>query len=258
MHKLSFYQGESLVHRLYPVTKLFWLFLGTGLIFFLTNGYFLLLIEIIFFIILTLISPNIWRIRGFHLVLSTGIMLLILYLLFDKSDSIIIDPRLSVLKITTGGLNSGLRFSGRFLSIVFLSYIFILTTNPNHLAYALMKIGLPYRYGFMLVTALRLAPILEKEAQIIYRAQLVRGVQYDSGNLKKLFLLTQQFLTPLLITALRRADKLVFSMEGRGFGRSQERTFQNQTSPSLLDLWASLGLLIFFTALILIDNGALI
>jgi energy-coupling factor transport system permease protein len=118
-----------------------------------------------------------------------------------------------------------------------------------------MKLGLPYRYGFMLVTALRLAPILEKEAQTIYRAQLVRGIQYDRGNIKKLFLLIQQFLTPLIISALRRADRLVFSMEGRGFGRYKNRTYRNQTSPTSLDLQASLSLFLLFAIFIFINYG---
>lgn len=246
MHKLSYQEGETIIHCLYPLTKLSWLILGTIFTFLLTNGYLLIILSGVLLIILVVINRNIWMIRGFRLVIATGLILFILYLLFDKTGSVVINPGIPLLRISSGGLNTGLRFSGRFFSIVLLSFFFILTTDPNQLAYSLMKIGLPYRYGFMLVTALRLAPILEKEAQTIYRAQLIRGVQYDRGNLKKLFLLMQQFLTPLLISALRRADKLVFSMEGRGFGRYTTRSFRNQTSPSALDIWFSLNLFIFF------------
>ena len=178
MHKLGYQQGESIIHRLYPLTKLAWLFLSSIMIF-LFNGYILWIITALLLIILHIIQPGIWNTRGFRLAVITGLFLLILYLVFEKSGRLIFDPGMASLKITSGGLDTGLRFSGRFLSIIFLSYIFILTTEPGHLAYALMKIGLPYRYGFMMVTALRLAPVLENEAQTIYRAQLARGVKYD-------------------------------------------------------------------------------
>lgn len=249
MHKLTYQEGTSIAHRLYPLTKMIWLLLGTLMIFILTNGYLLLIVSIMLSIILRVINPDIWKVRGFRLVITTGLTLFLLYLIFDKSGSVVINPGIPLLAITSGGLNTGLRFSGRFFSIVLLSYIFILTTNPNQLAYSLMKIGLPYRYGFMLVTALRLAPIMEKEAQTIYRAQLVRGVQYDRGNFKKIFLLIQQFMTPLLISALRRADKLVFSIEGRGFGRHPTRSFRNQTTPRAVDGWLTIILTLFFVIL---------
>jgi energy-coupling factor transport system permease protein len=257
MRKLSYQEGQTIIHCLYPLTKLCWLVLGTIFTFLLTNGYLLLIVSSVLLIVLIVINRDIWKVRGFRLVIATGLILFTLYLIFDKSGSIVINPGIPLLRITSVGLNTGLRFSGRFFSIVFLSYIFILTTDPNQLAYSLMKVGLPYRYGFMLVTALRLAPILEKEAQTIYRAQLVRGVQYNGKNFKKIFLLMQQFLTPLLISAIRRADKLVFSMEGRGFGRHKERTFRSQTSPTSLDMGVSVSLSIFFGMLILINYGVL-
>jgi len=51
----------------------------------------------------------------------------------------------------------------RFLNIIGASYLFVATTDPNRLAYALMQAGLPYRYGFMLITALRFIPLFQLE-----------------------------------------------------------------------------------------------
>jgi energy-coupling factor transport system permease protein len=174
-----------------------------------------------------------------------------MYILFEKSGDLIATTRFPLVNITTGGLVSGAIFSGRFLSVVFLSYLFVLTTEPSDLAYALMKAGLPYRWGFMFVTALRLAPIMEEEGRIIYRAQLARGIQYDRNNLKKLLLYIQQFMSPLLIVALRRVDKLVFSMEGRGFGKNAHRSFYRSISPTYLDLLAITSLIITLLFIIL-------
>jgi len=257
MRKLSFQSGQTILHKLYPVTKFIWLLVCSILAFILTEGALLIIFTSLCLLTLHLIYPNIWQIRGFSLALLTGAVLFFLYLLFDKTGWVIVDPNVELLSITTGGLVMGSRVVGRFLTIIFLSYIFILTTEPSDLAYGLMKIGMPYRYGFMLVTALRLAPILEEEGKTIYKAQLVRGIRYDKGGIKKWILLVQQFMTPLLISALRRADKLVFSMEGRGFGKYPNRTFRSQRTPSSLDLTVSIVLTLFFAILILLNYGEL-
>ena len=255
MPKLSYQPGLSLAHQLYPLTKFAWLLITTIMVFIIQEGYLLMLTAILGAIFIVLINPQIWHIRGFRLAFLTGIALFFLYLLFEKSGQILVNPGIDLLSITSGGVSMGLRYSGRFLTIIFTSYIFILTTDPSDLAYALMRFGLPYRYGFMLVTALRLAPVMEEEGQTIYRAQLARGIRYDQFNLRRVLLLVQQFVTPLLISALRRADKLVFSMEGRGFGASPQRTFRKRSTPTHLDFIFSLTLSIYFAFLILVTRG---
>lgn len=254
---LAYIPGNTLAHKLYPVTKLAWLLIASFLLFILSNGYFVICIASVFFLLLMAIQPQVWKLRGFRFVLGTGLTLFILYLLFIKGGQILLNPGIGFLRITTEGIATGLLYCGRFFTIIFLSMIFILTTNPSQLAYALMQIGIPYRFGFMLVTALRLAPLMEQEGQTIYHAQLVRGIRYDRAGPKKLFLLIQQFLTPMLINALRRADRLYFSMEGRGFGQSTHRTFRESIQPTKLDFYCSLGLILFFSIVIVLDIGLL-
>jgi len=258
MHKLTYEPGNTTVHRLYPITKFVWLIIGSVLVFIINNSILLILMAAIFLLMLQFVNPEIWKVRGFRLTIATGLLLLILYIVFDKNGHVLFNSDIGFLTLTSDGLDSGLRVSGRFLTIVFLSYLLILTTDPNQLAYALMKMGLPYRYGFMFVTALRLAPLMEEEGRTIYRAQLVRGIRYDKGNIRKLLLIIRQFLTPLLISALRRADKLVFSLEGRGFGKYPVRTFRTQINPTTLDITASIILSFFFAMLLIINYGGLI
>lgn len=257
MHKLSYQPGDSLAHQLYPLTKFAWLVIGSVLVFIIQDGRLLMITACLSVLALFSINRQIWLVRGFRLALFTGIALFLLYLVFEKTGQVLINPGINLLSITSEGILMGLRFSGRFLSIVFMSYIFVLTTDPSDLAYALMKFGLPYRYGFMLVTALRLAPVLEEEGRTIYRAQLTRGIRYDQLNLRKIVLLFQQFITPLLISALRRADKLVFSMEGRGFGAHPTRSFRKRPSATHLDLITSLSLILFFAIMIVLNHRSM-
>ena len=255
MRKLTFQPGESLFHRLYPLVKLIWLLLLSVIVLIVTHGSLILILVCLALASLIFLCPQIWKVRGFRLVFFTGIFLFFVYILFDKTGIVLWDPGPAIFRITRNGVDFGLLYGSRFLAIVLMSYLFILTTNPSDLAYALMQAGLPYRYGFMLITALRLSPILEDEGQTIYQAQLVRGVRYDQGSLKRLPLLVQQFMTPLLISALRRADKLVFSMEGRGFGQYPTRTFRNRVSPSYRDLIFSLLLLLLSVSILILNFG---
>ncbi len=144
--------------------------------------------------------------------------------------------------VTVDGVRAGVIVGGRFLAIILLSMLTVATTDPSQLAYALMRAGLPYRYGFALVTALRLAPLFELEASTVYEAQLARGVRYDVRSPVRLWTLLRQLLLPLLVSALGKVDALAVSMEGRAFGRYPTRTFVRQVQMTRIDLLALLAL----------------
>jgi energy-coupling factor transport system permease protein len=101
-----------------------------------------------------------------------------------------------------------------------------------------MQMGLPYRYGFALITALRLVPIFEQEGRIVYHAQLARGIQYDTRHPRRLVTLARQFFMPILVSALTKVDTLAVSMEGRCFGRSSRRTFLREVRVTRWDVVA--------------------
>ncbi len=164
-----------------------------------------------------LIGVRLGRLRGTRLFITTALFLGILQVIFRQEGAILF--QIGPLNITAGGVEAGLYVAGRFLSVILLSYLFVLTTEPNDLAFALMRAGLPYRYGFTLITALRLVPTFEQEGQIVYNAQLARGVRYDVRSPRRFLTLARQFFLPLLVSALGKVDSLAVSMEGRCFGK---------------------------------------
>jgi energy-coupling factor transport system permease protein len=93
-----------------------------------------------------------------------------------------------------------------------------------------MGVGLPDRWGFALVTALRLAPIFRAEADHVYRAQRMRGVAYDAGAPRRWYLMLRHLCLPLVVSALRTAHALALSMEGRGFGLHRRRTYMREVA----------------------------
>ena len=78
--------------------------------------------------------------------------------------------------VTSGGLLGGLTIVLRFFNIIFCSALFIAITDPSKLALGLMRLGLPYRFGFMLIIALRFVPLFDIESSNVQNAQKARGL----------------------------------------------------------------------------------
>lgn len=246
--KITHQPGNSFSHRLHPMTKLIALLLISLLLFFAPCWFMAALLAALMLIILAS-RLKLYLVRGFWLMLSVAMMIALLQLIFTSSGRLLFDAR--VFRITSDGLANAITISGRFLCIILLSYWFVLTTNPNSLAYGLMQAGIPYRFGFMLVMALRFITLVEDEARTIYYAQLVRGAGLDQKGLKKYLLLLQTLLLPLLVSSLNKTNHLAYSMEGRSFGQTTRRTYMHHSPLTWRDGVAAALLFSLFIIVIL-------
>ena len=215
---MHFTPGQSLLHRLHPVVKLAWLAWITIAVFVFDSAVLPGIVLGCAVLLLWLSGVAPWRVPGKVFWLTLGLAILVTQILAEREGNSVLGP------ITDAGLRAGLRAAGRLLAVILASTLFVVTTEPFRLAAALMAVGLPYRWGFTLVTALRLAPVFKLETHHIYRAQMVRGVAYDRGRLRRLWLALRHLTLPLLVSALRTAHALALSMEGRGFGLHPQRT----------------------------------
>lgn len=231
--RITYHPGDSLLHRLHPLTKAAWLLFGTAAVFLVRSPWAVAGAVGLLLLGFRLAGVRLGRVRGTRLFASTALLLGLLQVLFVREGAVLVE--LGPLAVTAGGLEAGVYVAGRFLSVVLLSYLFVLTTEPNDLAYALMRAGLPYRYGFALITALRLVPTFELEGQIVYNAQLARGVRYDVRSPRRFLTLARQFVLPLLVSALGKVDALAVSMEGRCFGKYPTRTFLREVQATWRD-----------------------
>ena len=248
--RIRYQPGSSLLHRLHPLVKIAWLFFITIFVFIARSEWIVLGLLLVIIAAFPLSGLDIRSMRGFRLFVTTALLMISLQIIFNQDGDILLN--LGLFKITSAGLQTGVYVATRFLSVVFLSYLFVLTTVPNDLAYAMMQIGVPYRYGFALITAIRLVPIFEQEATTVYHAQLTRGVQYDRRNLRRILLYAQQFTLPMLSSALSKVDSLAVSMEGRCFGKYSKRTYLRVISYQWFDYVALLLLLITISTVVLI------
>ena len=152
----------------------------------------------------------------------------------------------AILRITDLGLINAVRASLRFISIILLSYLFVLTTDPGSFVASLVQLGIPYRYGYTLITAMRMIPMVKSEVNKISYAQITRGAKYSLFPINKLISNINRFFKVVLIAMIKRVNQLVISMEGRSFGLYQKKTTLNQITFNWLDY------LVIFLSLLLI------
>jgi len=126
----------------------------------------------------------------------------------------------------------------RFLNVVLASHLFVSTTEPQLLAYALMQAGLPYRYGFAFIAAVRFVPYFRDQAQTVRQAQMARGIALDRATPESVFLMARYTFIPVVVSALGRVESLAVSMEGRCFGLYPARTFRRRIPFGRLDALA--------------------
>ena len=239
--RLAYQPGRSFLHRTHPLVKGAWLLFLSTFVFVVPSPWAVLSIAALALLLFPLCRLHWSGLRGLRLIVGTALLLALLQVFLNHQGTALF--RLGALAPTDVGLSAGIYVGGRFLAVVLYSYLFVLTTDPSDLAYALMRAGLPYRFGFALVTAMRLAAVFEEEGQIVYRAQLARGIQYDVRSPRRILTLARQFFMPLLVSALGKVDSLAVSMEGRCFGKYRERTFLKALPWTRLD-GAALGLLL--------------
>lgn len=103
--------------------------------------------------------------------------------------------------------------------------LFFLTVQPDQLSQALIQMRVKFEFAFAMSMAMRYVPTLGQEAYAIMDAQRARGVELDKGNLVKRIRNIIPIIVPLIIVSIRRALSIAESMESRGFGANENRTY---------------------------------
>ncbi len=150
--------------------------------------------------------------------------------------------RLGPLEVSEGSLASGAAIALRVLAIGLPGVVLLATTDPTDLADALtQKLRLPARFVFAAVAAMRLFGVLAEEWAALTMARRARGIGGGGWPARARDLAGRLFA--LLVLAIRRATILATTMESRGFGTEQKRTWARRSTFSPGDLVLVLGAL---------------
>ena len=244
-HSLRYTYRNSILHKIYPLVKLIWVFLmAVGLFLYrtpLSGGVMLILV-----LSLALFAGRIPLrdiIGSAKIIFGLGFLLMLFHFFADPGQPVF---RLGPLTITDGGLLQGPVFFFRLSVVVLSSFLLIWTTDTRDLMVSLTQAGVSYRYAFAVFLALRFLPLVQREVDSVRAAHAIRG-QASRSTLGHRFKLWQRYMFTILVNGLRKAEATASALECRAFGSYPTRTNlkEVQYHPSSL-------LLLVFTAGIII------
>jgi energy-coupling factor transport system permease protein len=126
--------------------------------------------------------------------------------------------------------------------------LFLSTTRIEELAYALTRMGIPYKIGFTMTLAFRLVPVFIDAALTVVQAQRCRGLDFDRGSLWERLRRYIPIIVPVFMGGLRRADGMAMTLEARGFQSGTQRTMLQRFPVGINDAAMTIGTLVLTAA----------
>jgi cobalt/nickel transport system permease protein len=127
--------------------------------------------------------------------------------------------------------NSGLIVAGRFLlrsaDCITLSYLLVVTTDPQALLHALSRLGMPKMFGMVLTMAQRYLGLVLRAAKEIHLAKLSRTI--TGGPTRG----EQRWVAAGIGTLFRRAHRLAQEVENAMLSRGFDGDLQLSREPSV-------------------------
>lgn len=246
----NYLQRDSLIHKLNPLTKLFWALVIMSLSFLFKNTLILtgLFISIILVAYLAKILKDMLPV--FKGLLYFALFFLVFQIFFISEGRTLLEliPKYHLFRITDKGLEVSIAMGIRLMVIASSFPLLLATTQVKDLVVMLVeKIKIPYTYAFMFITSLRFIPTFINEMDQIIQAQCSRAHRMDSRNFIAKFISIFPLAIPLMITSVKKAERLAISMETRGFGVGK-RTYFNRNKFTIADLVINICLLIIGAA----------
>lgn len=226
----QYYKADSILHKLDPRVKLLGTLLFVITLFF-PKSLLSLGIATAFLILIVKLSkvPVSMMIRGVKPLFIIICFSAIINMISVSGDMLV---KIGPITIAKQGLWMAFYLVVRLVYLVIGSSVMTFTTTPNQLTdgfekgfHFLKKVHVPvHEIAMMMSIALRFIPILTEELDKIMKAQMSRGVDFESGNIlergKKLI----PVLVPLFIAAIRRASDLAMAMDARCYNGGEGKT----------------------------------
>lgn len=150
--------------------------------------------------------------------------------------------------ITVEERRVAIALSLRVLAFTVLSLLFMMTTDSKRFVMSLMQQAkLSPTIAYSALVGFRFIPLLQRELQQLQYAHQLRGISLNTkwGRLRHV----PKLLLPLLAGSIRRAERIAFSMEARGF-TSGKRTIYDKVEVKSSDfVWSGVLLTLFGIAI---------
>lgn len=232
----EYFKADTFIHKLSPVSKVLYLLLTTALA--LWCNFIEDVVVMVLWLIIGLIFLGLAKISlksfGFALKIMSAVFLFIIitqgFMYRDHIPLLVIGHfkiwgGADIGVFTLEGLLFGISVVTRILMIIVAVPSLTMTTSPAKLTALTQKLKIPYRYAFMVLTAIRFTPVVYENWEKISDAQKLRALDIDSMNIinkaRKAYI---PIITPLVLSLFRNALDLEVAIQSRGFGAPVKRT----------------------------------
>jgi len=138
------------------------------------------------------------------------------------------------LRVTETALWAGATIALRLAVIALVSLLAFATSDPTRLADSLVQQWrVPYRFAYGTLAALRIVPLLAADWTAIGTVRRLRGIE-PRGVLGRVGAFGRRLMV-LLVSAVRRAERMALAMDARGFDGDQPRGVFRPVSLGWLD-----------------------
>lgn len=147
----------------------------------------------------------------------------------------------------------------KYMAIIPLVLLFVLTMHPSEFAASFHRIGVPYRIAYAFSLTLRYIPDIQRDFINIRNAQLARsGGQQGKQSLMAKIKQAVQLAFPLILMSFERIDTISQAMMLRRFGERKGRTWY-VTKPMTMRDWSVIGIaliwIVVVIALLFVNQG---
>lgn len=161
---------------------------------------------------------------------------------------------------TYGNLYWMAAFELRLMATFFTAMVFVYTMSSSDLVQWLLRRGVPYAVGYVVMIVLKFIPILIEDTKRIIWAQKLRGWEITSRNPVNVVQQVGPIVMPLTGRVLRLIDDTELSAVSRGFGLSKGvaiLSFKARRRDSVISIIAGSLAIVAVIALILHNAGSI-
>jgi len=221
---LAYIDNNSVIHRVDALSKLLWVLVVVITTFqfhdSISRG--LMLVALLFVAIFVARVPlrAIWKVSP--LIFGVAFLLGVFHYFVTKGYT----PLFTIGSFTVmrESMEDGAAYFFRLSIMVMASFLLIWTTDIRELMVGLVRLGMPYRFAFVIFMALRFLPVIQKEVDAVRSAHAIRG-RAARSQLRHRFRLWQRYLFTVIVNGLRKAESTAIAIESRGFGAYPDRTY---------------------------------
>ncbi len=154
--------------------------------------------------------------------------------------------------ISWASIMFGLTIGLRIFCFLIYSIMFVATTDPTDFILSLiLQLRLSPKIGFGTLAGYRFVPLLGAEYQNIHQAHMIRGSEQRQGPLQRIKRL-KRYSVPLLVGAIRKAQRVAIAMDSKGFLAYRDRTYLRDVRIKRSDIFYLVIILLTYLLLLAI------